>query len=252
MPGVKLTSDKLGTRKAVLTISHDVECCSTKPPISAIASDESCHQNPPELCNLLTDFLMSRSSLTAPIRPGGVPTTSHLHRRHLLAGLTGIGTAFAFRDRAVAQPVLKGSLAYGSVGYTWALPYVAEAAGYWKDQNVELAASSFESGRDAMQALFSGSADFSASTDTPLVFAALSGLRPVVVGNYSRYSRDMKIAVRSDGAVDAKVPSSLKGRRIATRIGTSGQYLVAKSSSQASAPTTSRSSISRPPTWRQP
>lgn len=171
---------------------------------------------------------MSRLPLRGPTLPGGALAVSHLHRRQLLAGLAGAGAALAFHDRAVAQPALKGSLAYGSVGYTWALPYVAEAAGYWKDQNVELAASSFESGRDAMQALFSGSADFSASTDTPLVFAALSGLRPVAVANYSRYSRDMKIAVRNDGAVDAKVPASVKGRRIATRIGTSGQYLVAK------------------------
>lgn len=79
-----------------------------------------------------------------------------------------------------------------------------------------------------MQALLSGSADFSASTDTPLVFAALTGLRPIAVVNYSRYSRDMKIAVRNDGSIDPKVPSSLKGRKIATRVGTSGQYLLAK------------------------
>ncbi|MDH2344046.1 NrtA/SsuA/CpmA family ABC transporter substrate-binding protein [Bradyrhizobium sp. SSUT77] len=171
---------------------------------------------------------MSRLSLRVPTPSGGALAVSRLHRRQLLAGLAGAGAALAFHDRSFAQSALKGSLAYGSVGYTWALPYVAEAAGYWKDQNVELAASSFESGRDAMQALFSGSADFSASTDTPLVFAALSGLRPVAVANYSRYSRDMKIAVRSDGAIDARVPASLKGRRIATRIGTSGQYLVAK------------------------
>jgi ABC-type nitrate/sulfonate/bicarbonate transport system substrate-binding protein len=151
-----------------------------------------------------------------------------ISRRHLLACLAGAGTAALLGDRAVAQQPLKTVLAYGSVGYTWAVPYVAEAAGYFKQQNIDLSASSFESGRDAMQALLSGSADFSASTDTPLVFAALSGLRPVAIANYSRYSRDMKIAVRSDGAVDPKTPASLKGRRIATRIGTSGQYLVAR------------------------
>jgi len=159
--------------------------------------------------------------------------TYHPDRRHLLTGFAGAGAALVFGNRvfgnrALAQSPLKATLAYGSVGYTWALPYVAEAAGYWKQENVDLATSSFESGRDAMQALFSGSADFSASTDTPLVFAALSGLRPVAVANYSRYSRDMKIAVRRDGAVDPNTPASLKGRRIATRIGTSGQYLVAR------------------------
>ncbi|QOZ73349.1 ABC transporter substrate-binding protein [Bradyrhizobium arachidis] len=146
----------------------------------------------------------------------------------MLAGLAGASAAALLGGRAVAEQRLNGVLAYGGVGYTWAVPYVAEAAGYFKKQGVELSTSSFESGRDAMQALLSGSADFSASTDTPLVFAALSGLRPVAIANYSRYSRDMKIAVRNDGGVDPKTPASLKGRRIATRVGTSGQYLIAK------------------------
>lgn len=60
-----------------------------------------------------------------------------------------------------------------------------------------------------MEALLSGSADFSASTDTPLVFAALTGLRPVAVINYSRYSRDMKIAIKKGGPVDPRTPASL-------------------------------------------
>ena len=167
---------------------------------------------------------MSRSPFR--VIPGA--TSTHPDRRHVLAGLAGASAAALLGNRVMAQSPLKGTIAYGSVGYTWAVPYVAEAAGYWKQQNVELSSSSFESGRDAMQALLSGSADFSASTDTPLIFAALSGLRPVAIANYSRYSRDMKIVVRSDGPVDPENPASLKGRRLATRIGTSGQYLIAK------------------------
>lgn len=157
-------------------------------------------------------------------RPRGLP----LSRRQLIAAAGALTTASLIKSPAVAQRSLKGTLAYGSIGYTWALPYVAEEAGFWKQANVDLVTSSFESGRDAMQALLSGSADFSASTDTPLVFAALTGLRPVAVANYSRYSRDMKIAVRSDSGIDPKIPASLKGRKIATRVGTSGQYLLAK------------------------
>lgn len=153
---------------------------------------------------------------------------SSISRRGLLAGIAGAGLTGVLNGTAVAQDPLKSVLAYGSIGYTWAVPYVAEAAGYFKQENIDVSTSSFESGRDSMQALLSGSADFSASTDTPLVFAALTGLRPVAIANYSRYSRDMKIAVRSDGPVDPKTPASLKGRRIATRVGTSGQYLVAR------------------------
>lgn len=148
-----------------------------------------------------------------------------INRRNALA--LAAGACLAPWGARAASP-LEASLAYGSSGYTWASPYVAEEAGFWKAENIELRTSVFESGREAMQALLTGSADFSASTDTPFVLAALNGLKPVAVANYSRYSRDMRIAVRSDGPVDPNVPASLKGRRVATRIGTSGQYLLAK------------------------
>ncbi|MBS7543879.1 ABC transporter substrate-binding protein [Ancylobacter oerskovii] len=149
-------------------------------------------------------------------------------RRQLLAGLAAGGAALFAPSILRAQAPVPVKVAYGSVGYTWAVPYVAEAGGYWKDQNVDLTTASFDSGRDAMQALLTGAADFSASTDTPLVFAALNGLKPLAVVNYSRYSRDMRIAVRSDAGIDPKNPASLKGRRIGTPVGTSGQYLLAK------------------------
>ncbi|QND71411.1 ABC transporter substrate-binding protein [Tardiphaga robiniae] len=151
-----------------------------------------------------------------------------LSRRNLLIGAGATAATGLLGTPAIAQARSKAVLAYGSTGYTWALPYVAEAAGLWEKANVDLTTSSFETGRDAMQALLSGSADFSASTDTPLVFAALTGLRPVAVINYSRYSRDMKLAVRKGGVIDPKNPASLKGRKIATRIGTSGQFFLAK------------------------
>lgn len=156
------------------------------------------------------------------------PHRFSLSRRRLLVGAGAIASTGLLGAPAIAQARSKAVLAYGSTGYTWALPYVAEAAGLWQKANVDLATSSFETGRDAMQALLSGSADFSASTDTPLVFAALTGLRPVAVINYSRYSRDMKIAIKKGGPIDPKNPASLKGRKIATRIGTSGQFFLAK------------------------
>lgn len=157
------------------------------------------------------------------------PLALRLDRRTLLAGGGALGLTTALGGRgAFAADLRKATLAYGSTGYTWGLPFVAEAAGSWKEAGVDLNTIEFESGRDSMQALLAGSADFSASTDTPVVFAALQGLRPLILVNYSRYSRDMKIVVRRDGAIDPSKPASLKGRKIATRVGTSGQYMLAK------------------------
>ena len=123
---------------------------------------------------------------------------------------------------------MKATLAYGSTGYTWAVTFVAEALGTWKNAGVDLSVVDFPTGRESMQALLAGSAEFSASTDTPFIFAALQGLKPLILVNYSRYSRDMKIVVRKEGGIDPMAPASLKGKKIATRVGTSGQYMLAK------------------------
>lgn len=150
------------------------------------------------------------------------------HRRHFLAGGAALGLASLFGTRPSLAQELKSTLAYGSTGYTWAVTFVAEALGTWKKNGVDLSVVDFPTGRESMQALIAGSADFSASTDTPFIFAALQGLKPIVLANYSRYSRDMKIVVRKDGGVDPMKPATLKGKKIATRVGTSGQYMLAK------------------------
>jgi sulfonate transport system substrate-binding protein len=152
--------------------------------------------------------------------------TPVLSRRAVLSGLAA-SSVFAGAGDALAQQ-LKSTLAYGSTGYTWALTFVAEAMGTWKQNGVDLSVVDFPTGRESMQALLAGSADFSASTDTPFIFAALQGLKPIILVNYSRYSRDMKIVVRKEGNIDPMAPASLKGKRIATRVGTSGQYMLAK------------------------
>lgn len=147
-------------------------------------------------------------------------------RRAALAGMAALGTLPAGIGRA--QGLTKATLAYGSTGYTWASTFLAEAIGSWKEQGVDLAVVDFPTGRESMQAVFGGSADFSTSTDTPFVFSALQGLKPIVLVNYSRYTHDMKVVVRRDGAVDPASPASLKGKKVATRVGTSGQYMLAK------------------------
>lgn len=142
--------------------------------------------------------------------------------------LAGAGATCLLAGTAQAQSLQRATLAYGSTGYTWATTFLAEALESWKANGVELSAVDFPTGRESMQALLGGSADFSTSTDTPFVFAALQGLKPYVLINYSRYTHDMKVTVRKDGPIDASRPASLRGRRVATRIGTSGQYMLAK------------------------
>jgi len=157
-----------------------------------------------------------------------LPAFPSLSRRALLQ-LGAAGTLASMYPWGGARAAgIDATLAYGSTGYTWALTFVAEALGTWKQNGVNLNVVDFPTGRESMQALLAGSADFSTSTDTPFIFAALQGLKPIVLVNYSRYSRDMKIVVSKTSGIDPNVPASLKGKKIATRVGTSGQYMLAK------------------------
>lgn len=155
-------------------------------------------------------------------------SSSSLNRRSLLQlGAAGaVASAVPWGGAGAAD--INATLAYGSTGYTWALTFVAEAMGTWKQNGVNLNVIDFPTGRESMQALLAGSADFSTSTDTPFIFAALRGLKPIILVNYSRYTRDMKVVVSKASGVDPKSPASLKGKKIATRVGTSGQYMLAK------------------------
>ncbi|MCJ8142618.1 NrtA/SsuA/CpmA family ABC transporter substrate-binding protein [Ancylobacter sp. A5.8] len=154
---------------------------------------------------------------------------SHALSRRSLLQLGAAGAlASTFPFGAAKATETEATLAYGSTGYTWALTFVAEALGTWKQNGVNLNVVDFPTGRESMQALLAGSADFSTSTDTPFIFAALRGLKPIVLVNYSRYSRDMKIVVSKASGIDPASPASLKGKKIATRVGTSGQYMLAK------------------------
>jgi ABC-type nitrate/sulfonate/bicarbonate transport system substrate-binding protein len=151
-----------------------------------------------------------------------------LGRRQLLQGFAAASILPLAPASLRAQERQTATMAYGSTGYTWSTTFLAEAIDSWKDNGVDLKAVDFPTGRDSMQALLAGSAQFSTATETPLIFAAMRGLRPIIVVDYSRYSRDMKIVVRKDRGIDPQRPASLKGKTIATQVGTSGQYMLAR------------------------
>lgn len=142
------------------------------------------------------------------------PASIDAGRRRLLLHIGSAAAAGAtsglLPGLSLAQTREQAVLASGSTGYTWALPLVAEAAGYWKAHNVDLNVLDFPTGRDSMQALLADSANFSTTTDTPIVFAVLKGLKPLILANFSRYSYDMKIVARQGSGIEADRPASLR------------------------------------------
>lgn len=147
-------------------------------------------------------------------------------RRTVLKGIGGAALAQFLPLPALGAGALKASFAYGSIGYIWSVVHIAQKIDAWKAAGLDLESIDFPTGRAAMQALLAGSADFATATDTPVVFATLRGLKPVVLASYSRYSLDMKVTVRKDRNIDPATPATLKGKRIGTTLGTSGQYML--------------------------
>jgi sulfonate transport system substrate-binding protein len=148
-----------------------------------------------------------------------------LTRRHVVVGLGGFGILGPAKTAVAAE---SATLAFGGLEYTWSLLFVAEARKIWNKHGVDITAINFTAGRESMQAVLGGSAQFGNVTDTPVVFATTRGLEPLILASCSRYSRDMTIAMGPNSKADAKDPSSLKGKTIATRVGTSGHYYLSR------------------------
>ncbi|GKX33926.1 MAG: hypothetical protein MnENMB40S_15440 [Rhizobiaceae bacterium MnEN-MB40S] len=149
-----------------------------------------------------------------------------LDRRRFIGTALGGTAALAMSNRFASAQTYDVSIAYGSDGYTWSVPYVADGIGAWANHGLNVTAATFASGRESLESALTEDSDFGTSTDSPYLFAALRGLKPIVFANYQRYSKDMKIVMRTERGAVQDDPSSLKGKSIATRIGTSGHYML--------------------------
>lgn len=156
-------------------------------------------------------------------------TMQTISRRGFLGTAAAIGTLATLPVRGLrAQAGTDIKIAYGSDGYTWSVPYVADGIDSWKKFGLSSTHTTFPSGRESLEAALTNHADFGTTTDSPYLFATLRGLKPKLFANYQRYSKDMKVVMRTDRGVNQNDPSSIKGKRIATHVGTSGHYVLSR------------------------
>ena len=81
----------------------------------------------------------------------------------------------------------------------------------------------FRSGREALDALLGGSAQFATVAETPVTLANLQGQKIVVIATIGESAEECKLVVRSDVI---KSVSDLKGKKVATFIGTNAEYFL--------------------------
>jgi len=146
---------------------------------------------------------------------------SSLNRRQFGLGLSGLalsswGAAAHAQERIVIAE---------SQGFSWAVPYLVSSKNYWKNYGIDASTLQFTSGRLAFDAAVAGKAQFATTTDSVVGLAGANGVPAVIVADFTRLSRGMVVAARKDRVRD---PADLKGKRVATTLGSSGHYFLSR------------------------
>ena len=147
-----------------------------------------------------------------------------MNRRSFLAGAAGVSALSTLSaGRVFAQAPMPITIAE-SEGHGWSVVFVADAENTWGKFGLKAEVAKFTAGRLAMEAVLADKADFATTTDSPTVLAAMRGLKPIIVADFSRSSREMLVVGRTDRGITD--PKALKGKKVATQVGTSGHYFL--------------------------
>ena len=146
-------------------------------------------------------------------------TISFLSRRNALA-LLGLSSAAALLPRH--------ALAAGSAVLAWTpgmgTPQISVALKdkLWAAEKLDIKPVSFPTGREALEALLGGGAQFASLAEFPVVTAALRGQKFVVLTGLSTYVGNRIVINAARGAKDI---ASLAGRKVGVTLGTNMQFL---------------------------
>lgn len=150
----------------------------------------------------------------------------HLDRRQFGLGLAGLALSASAAPSWAQQPGVEKIVVAESQGFSWAIPYLVTGKNYWKNHGIEATTLQFTSGRLAFDAAVAGKAQFATSTDSVVGLAGANGVTAVIVAEFSRLSSGMVVAARTDRGI--RSGAQLKGKRVATTIGTSGHYFLSR------------------------
>lgn len=112
---------------------------------------------------------------------------------------------------------------FSGIGHGFAPVFVADRNGYFKDEGLDVRVVTFTSGSAALEAFRAGRAQFVATGDLPALrtweIGAAVGLAPLETD-------DERMVIVADRAIST--PGDFKGRKVATRLGSTGDYLLRK------------------------
>ena len=99
---------------------------------------------------------------------------------------------------------------------------IAEAKGFFLDEGLALKVIHCPVGRICLQQLFDGKAQIATVADVPIATASLTRKGFAIVATITSSGRENRLIVRQDRGI--RSAADLKGKRIGTFVGTTGQY----------------------------
>ena len=104
------------------------------------------------------------------------------------------------------------------------LVYIAEAQGYFRDENLSVTYKKFTSGRDAMHSVLAGEADVGVATEFPFANNLLQGKPLRILGTLYRTNLNDAVVARRDRGIQGA--ADLAGKRIGVTPNTNSEFML--------------------------
>lgn len=101
---------------------------------------------------------------------------------------------------------------------------VAAAKGVFAKHGLDVEVRNVTSGKLALDALIGGSAQLATVAETPVMRAGVAGQEIAIIATMEASDNDVQFLTRADRSI--KTLADLKGKKIATAVGTSAEYMV--------------------------
>jgi ABC-type nitrate/sulfonate/bicarbonate transport system substrate-binding protein len=135
----------------------------------------------------------------------------------LLAG-AALSAVLAFAPGAASAEAIKTRLAQ-NLSPISGVAIVAKRQGFFEKQGLDVAVSNFTSGKQALDTVIGGGADFATTAEAPITAAAMAGQPIAFLAGIN--ASDVKTLTSAEAGV--KTRADLKGKRIAYTAGTGGE-----------------------------
>lgn len=139
-----------------------------------------------------------------------------------------LGVVVSINSAQIRQRIFQDGTALSAVEINvaeqpvFALLFVADSKGYFREEGVEVRFNRFQTGREALGSLVGGRGDLATTYETPYVRSILSGNDVKAVSSLHFSEDNTQIAARKDSGISK--PEDLRGKRVGVAKGTNSEF----------------------------